>query len=80
MHKNYKLDEITQLQICIKVSLTDSNNKIKLTISYPKFNIANLVICYFFSPLTSYLNMINLMYQFKYPLGEFFSNKKPTSV
>ena len=79
MYKHYELNKrALEILICNKISLTDSNNKIKLIIYYPKFNTANLIIYDNFSPHISYLCMAIIGYQFNCPFREHFSYKEST--
>ena len=82
MHKHFtKLNKIALKNlICNDVSLTDSNNKIKLIIYSPKFNTTNFVISNNFSPSTSHLSTTNAEYKFKCLLGECFFNKIITYI
>ena len=62
------------------VSPTDFHNKTKLVKYHLKLNTTNLVIYNNFFPLTLYLSMINIMYQFKCSFREYFSNEMSTYI
>ena len=72
MHYSYKLDE-NIFKTLIKRNLlhTDPNKKKqKLIIYYYKFKTSNLVISNNSSPSIGVLQKTNIVYQFKYSLGD----------
>ena len=74
MHYNYKSDEkILKTLIHRKILSTDPNKKIKL-IYYNKFKTSKLVIKNNSSPSIGVLQKINVIYQFKCPLGDCISD------
>ena len=81
MHKHYKHNEISVKNLIYNnISSTDSHNKIKLIIYYPKFNTTSLIISNNFSHSTSHLNTTSVVYKFKCPLGECFSTKNNSYI
>ena len=75
MHYNYKSDEnILKTLILRNVLPTDPNKKIKLIIYYNKFKTSNLVIRNNSFPLVGVLQKTNVIYQFKFPLGDCISD------
>ena len=73
MHIHYKLNEIALKNLICDISLMDSKDEIKLIVYYPKYNTTNLIISYNFSPSASHFSRSNVVYEFKCPLGEYFS-------
>ena len=70
MHYNCKLDRnILKTLIKRNIFPTDPNKKIKLIIYYNKFRTSNLVIYNNSIPSIGVLQKTNVIYQFKYILG-----------
>ena len=55
---------------------TDNNNKISFIIYYKKFKTLNLVVNNNSFPPTKIMEKTNVIYQFKFPLGECISDNK----
>ena len=74
MHYNYKVyKNIFKMLIQRNILPTDPYKKIKLIIYYNRFKTSNLVINNNSSPLIRVLLKTNIIYQFKYPLGDCIS-------
>ena len=80
MHYNYKPDEkILKSLIHRNILSTDPNKIIKL-IYYNKFKTSNLVIKNNSSTTIGILQKTNIIYQFKWPLGDCISENDNTYV
>ena len=75
MHYNYKsVEKILKTLIHRNILPTDPNKKIKLIIYYNKFKTSNLVIRNNSSPSIGVFQKTNVIYKFKCPLGDCFSD------
>ena len=75
MRYNYKSDEkILKILIHRNILPTDPNKKIKLIIYHNKFKTSNLVIRNNSTPSIGVLQNTNVIYQFKFPLGDCISD------
>ena len=80
-HTNYKIDKhILKNLIQKNVLPTDPTKKIRLIIYYNKCKTSNLIISNNTSPSTELLDMTNVLYMFKCPLGDCVSKENNVYV
>ena len=75
-HNNFKIDEhILKNLIWKNILPSCPTKKVRLIIYYNKFKTSNLIISNNTSPSTKLLDGTNIIYMFKYPLGECVSKE-----